>query len=164
MNSIEDVRFGIEKLDLYSKAMAEVQHNFHGMDDSDYSTVQRETLDHLYWDSENVSILLGWWADDISDWRILPVSLAHCYLFSLMKELVDLMPANHPKSEYCIPESSFLAISPIVRILFCVAFFYGSSLKPTSPQEPSILSCRFILLMMQRSIWCPSPRLIWKWF
>ncbi|KAH7483357.1 hypothetical protein FOMA001_g7193 [Fusarium oxysporum f. sp. matthiolae] len=48
MNSIEDVRFGIEKLDLYSKAMAEVQHNFHGMDDSDYSTVQRETLDHLY--------------------------------------------------------------------------------------------------------------------
>lgn len=109
MNTLDYVRCGIERLDSFSKAVAEAQHNLRGMDDSDYSAAQRETLDDLYGKGEGVFVLLGFWAEnDISDWRILPVSLAHCYLCWLRKELDELMPANHPKSQYFTPESSVL--------------------------------------------------------
>ncbi|KAF5686874.1 hypothetical protein FDENT_5601 [Fusarium denticulatum] len=111
MNSIDDVRCGIERLDSFSKAVAEAQHNLHGMDDSDYSAVQGEKLDDLYQCGESVFVLLSWWAEnDISDWRILPVSLAHCYLCWLYKELDEVMPAGHPKKEYYIPESFVLGL------------------------------------------------------
>ncbi|WKT46698.1 hypothetical protein QSH57_011572 [Fusarium oxysporum f. sp. vasinfectum] len=42
MNSIDDVRCGIEMLDSFSRALAEAQHNFCEMDDSDYSAAQRD--------------------------------------------------------------------------------------------------------------------------
>ncbi|EXA46678.1 hypothetical protein FOVG_04021 [Fusarium oxysporum f. sp. pisi HDV247] len=84
MNSIDDVRCGIEMLDSFSRALAEAQHNFCEMDDSDYSAAQRETLGQLYQDNGDVFVLLGTWSDGISDWRNLP-------------------------SEYFIPEPSVLS-------------------------------------------------------
>ncbi|SCO36564.1 uncharacterized protein FFMR_04137 [Fusarium fujikuroi] len=109
MNPLDFVRCGIKRLDSFSKAVAEAQHNLRGMHDSDYSAAQREALDDLYEKHGDVFDLLGFWAEnDISDWRILPVSLAHGYLYSLLRELKDLMPADHPKSQYFTFESSVL--------------------------------------------------------
>ncbi|KAG5815500.1 hypothetical protein H9Q74_011648 [Fusarium xylarioides] len=98
MNSIDDVRCGIEMLDSFSKDLAEAKQSFLEMGDSDYSVAQRDMLDELYEDGGGVFVLLGWWdEDDISDWRTLPVALAQCYLMFLQKEIRDLLPADHPK-------------------------------------------------------------------
>ncbi|CVL04720.1 hypothetical protein FPRO06_04642 [Fusarium proliferatum] len=106
MNPLDLVQCGIERLDSFSKAVIEAQHNLHGMDESDYSAAQRGMLDELDQKGKSVFVLLGFWDEnDTSDWRILPVSLAHCYLYWLQKKLHELMPAKHPKREYFCPES-----------------------------------------------------------
>ncbi|KAF4503495.1 hypothetical protein FAGAP_227 [Fusarium agapanthi] len=97
MNSIDDVRCGIERLDSFSNDLAEAKQMVCGMDDSDYSVAQKNRLDELHQASESVFVLLGTWTDDIWDWHNLTVRLAHCYLMFLQKELWDLMPADHPK-------------------------------------------------------------------
>ncbi|KAF5573551.1 hypothetical protein FPANT_12297 [Fusarium pseudoanthophilum] len=109
MNSIDDVRRGIERLDSFSKDLAEAKQSFHDMDDSDYSVAQRDRLDELYQQGGGVFKLLGPWTDDIWDWRNLTVRLAQCYLDFLQKELWDLMPADHPK-KFFVPESSVLRL------------------------------------------------------
>ncbi|KAI7771650.1 hypothetical protein LZL87_005926 [Fusarium oxysporum] len=134
MNYIEDVRFGIETLGAFSKAFAEAQHNFHEMDDSDYSAVQRETLDQLYEENEVVFEFLGPGTSDISDWRNLTVCLGHCYLLSLQKELRGLLPANHPK-KFFTPESDVLSFiagceNTILRGFLCWAIVGAH--KPSS--------------------------------
>ncbi|KAF5638483.1 uncharacterized protein FTJAE_5279 [Fusarium tjaetaba] len=100
MNSIDDVRCGIERLDSFSKALAEAQHNLGGTDRSDYSAAQRELLNNLYEGYESAYVLLGWWDVGFTDWRILPVSLARGYLYSLDRELQELMPPDDPRYQY----------------------------------------------------------------
>ncbi|KAF5984378.1 hypothetical protein FCOIX_2636 [Fusarium coicis] len=109
MNCIDDVRRGIERLDSFSKDLAEAKQSFHDMDESEYSVAQKVRLDELYQQGRGVSKSLGPWTDDIWDWRNLTVRLAQCYLNFLQKELWDLMPADHPKKSF-VPESSVLPL------------------------------------------------------
>ncbi|KAF5688082.1 hypothetical protein FCIRC_2056 [Fusarium circinatum] len=108
MSSIDDVRWAFERLDSLSKALAEAKQTSHEMGDSDYSVAYRDRLDKLYERSGDVYELLGAGADDISDWRNLPAYVAQGYLFSLQKELRDLLPADHPKAKYFICEAEVL--------------------------------------------------------
>jgi hypothetical protein len=109
MNCIDDVRLGIERLDSFSKDLAEAKQSFHEMDESEYSVAQKVRLDELYQQGGGVSKSLGPCTDDIWGWRNSTVRLAQCYLNFPQKELWDLMPAQHPKKLF-VPESSVLRL------------------------------------------------------
>ncbi|KAF5554187.1 hypothetical protein FNAPI_6522 [Fusarium napiforme] len=108
MSAIDDVRCGIERLDAFSKALVEAKKIHYEIRESGYTVAQRERLDKLYRDSGGVYDLLGAGADDISDWRNLPMSIAHGYLFSLLRELRDVLPEDHPATKYFISEAEVL--------------------------------------------------------